>query len=164
MRIKKDLLNLGEYYGKILTPNQLQMYSEVLVSLPYETFTASIKKYINNASNVFFPLPGQLIGITTGDDKDHALEAVEIVLKAMSKFGSYADIEKVKEFVGPLGWQLIKSEGGWNNICASTTYDKLPILKAQWRESCKSFLARETAHKITDNTARLENKETLKLK
>jgi hypothetical protein len=57
--------------------------------------------------------------------------------------GSLEKIEKTEadkkwsvicEYLGPIGLAVVKTQGGWNQICNTATNDNQTTLKAQWRE------------------------------
>lgn len=131
--IKKILIGLAEYYGINLTPAQLEMYSEDLLELSLEQITLAVKTIRKDPAQKFFPRPSLIIEAALGSNKDAAIEATNRIVQAMSMFG-WTNPESAKKFIGELGWRVVEREGGWKSMCEKTTYDDLPILKAQWRE------------------------------
>lgn len=58
--IMKLIFDLGEYYSKNLTENQIAMYTDDLCDIPVEELKEAIVRYRKNGDNIFFPLPSQL--------------------------------------------------------------------------------------------------------
>lgn len=138
--IMRLLAALGEYYDKPLTPTQLAAYSEDLMDMEPEQLAHAIKIYRNDPRHDRFPLPVKLkamVGQTTNPEDEAVLIAGRI-LNAIARIGPY-EPARAKMAIGPVGWQVVECEGGWETICEIQT-DDIPIRKAQWRNLAKSFL------------------------
>lgn len=133
--IAKIIVALAEYYSRTLSTNQIAMYVEDLIDLEPQQLVDAVKKYRLDPKNEFFPLPVKLkamIGQASSPD-DFARDAASRILAAVSKYG-WNNPERARDYVGELGWEIVKRQGGWMNICESLTYDNKGIYQAQWRE------------------------------
>lgn len=76
------------------------------------------------------------------DDPDSLAKELSARLReAISRFGE-PNGEAAKEWLGDLGWQMVKLCGGWYSLCGSRSYEELGVVLAQGREAMKSVIAR----------------------
>lgn len=131
----KLVFALGEYYSKQLTETQLRMYAEDLSAYAVNDISEAIKKYRCNPANEFFPLPAKLITLIKPhmDDKDNAIDAVNRIIAAVSRFG-WTNSQSAKEFMGELAWETCNRFGGWKSLCETLCGENEGILRAQLRE------------------------------
>ncbi len=61
-----------------------------------------------------------------------ATETVGKIIAAVTKYG-YTNQDQAKEYIGTLGWEIIKMQGGWPEVCRRLG-DELPVgvAQAQW--------------------------------
>lgn len=140
--IKKLWIGLAEYYRMNLTDNQLTMYAEDLEDLEISEVAQAFKRIRREELFEFLPLPAKIRSMILGSTKDLALDASNLIVEAMSRFG-YTNPESARAFIGELGWKVVQREGGWQSLCERTTNDDLPILKAQWRELAGALYRRD---------------------
>lgn len=134
-QISEIIFALGEYYDKNLTQNQIAMYVEDLIDLDATQLVEAIKRYRLDPKNDRFPLPVKLkamIGQAVSPD-DAARDASSRIIAAVAKYG-WNNPDRARDYVGELGWEIVKRQGGWMNLCESLTYDNQGMLQAQWRE------------------------------
>lgn len=81
------------------------------------------------------------MGDKSASDEDQARDAAALIIAAVRRFGSIRDTARVEEHVGPLGWEIIKRQGGWHMICDQLTNSNISTMQAQWRDLGKSLLA-----------------------
>lgn len=143
MSLKTDVammvLGLAEYYDKTLTDTQLDMYVEDLIEIPPPDLMRAIRLYRNDARNAFFPIPAKLKGMIVLPDDQRARDAVALVMTAIARIGNYRT-KDAQEFIGELGWEVVKLQGGWEEVCRSVTDDNKGIIQAQWRELAISLI------------------------
>lgn len=130
----KLVAGLGEYYSKELTPSQIDMFSDDLMSLSPTELTQAIISYRRNPENKFFPLPGQLIGIIrpTITATDEANEVASAIINAVGKDG-HTNPERAKQRIGELAWEVVVRFGGWKHICESLNPQNEGVFRAQIR-------------------------------
>ncbi len=79
----------------------------------------------------------ELAGRAEAPDTDKAREVGERIWSAIGRFGYQVGDSgqaKVNDYLGPIGVEVVRMQGGWNSICETTTFDNAATLKAQWRE------------------------------
>ncbi len=102
------------------------------------------------------------MGRDAASEAEVGREVGERIWEAISKHGSQrsdSGLQRVREFLGDLGWEVVTRQGGWQSICDSATYANGPQLKAQWRELAE-VLARKVARgEPLDSMASLPRRE-----
>lgn len=152
--IARILTLLGKYYGKQLDPDQIEMYVEDLIDLPPEPLARAVKLYRNNPKNAFFPLPSQLRAMVLPPEtpEDSAREAAGRIVAAISTVGPY-DHERAKNYIGQLGWEIVKRQGGWLQVCEAMTYQNQTSLQAQWRDLGATLYRRSESGRLGEAPA-----------
>lgn len=132
-QIEEVVVRLGLYYDKKLSPEQIEMYTDDLMVLTPAELIHAIRVYRTDPANSWFPLPGKLIGIIRPpvSNTDEANEVAGLIITAISKAG-HNNIEKAKQIMGALGWEVVQRFGGWKSIC-ETENDNIGTLRAQLR-------------------------------
>jgi hypothetical protein len=90
--IKKALVMLAAYYEKVLSPEQIEIYSNQLAeSLSAEETLQACKMYIAEPANEFFPRPlSKLIHLIKKpvSNEDQSSQISALLIKAVQDFGS----------------------------------------------------------------------------
>lgn len=154
-QFKMVLLGLAEYYKTTLTENQLKMYSDDLMCLSESELFEAVQKYRLQQENIFFPLPAKLIAIIKPVESEIDIGRVVSgrIITAISKYG-YNNKLKAEEFIGDLGWQVVKYQGGWLSICELTS-DQIRDEQPRWRDLAVTLNKRSLNGKI-DEAPQLE--------
>lgn len=139
IEVGKIVIGLAEYYEKQITPSQLDMYVDDLMEIDPPDLLQAIRIYRKDPKNDKFPLPGKLIGMIRLPDDQKARDAVARIMTAIARIGNYRTAD-AQAFVGELGWEVVKLQGGWEDVCKGITDDNKGILQAQWRELAISLL------------------------
>ncbi len=142
IEIGKLVIGLAEYYEKQLTTSQLDMYVDDLMEISPVELLQAIRAYRRDPKNVFFPKPAQLIASIRQPDEQRARDAVARILTAISRIGIYR-MNDAQAYVGELGWEVVRLQGGWEEVCKSITDENKAILQAQWRELAVSLINKE---------------------
>jgi hypothetical protein len=104
------------------------------------------------------------------DDQDFAEDCAARIECAIASHGSYNHVA-AKEYIGELGWEVVKQLGGWNRICEVRT-DELASARRLWRELAKTVQKKSRSNilnqaprlPISDKTVRvIKNIPTLAL-
>lgn len=149
------LTALAKVSGANLTPDIVELYDQGLKHLGYSKVSkAIIHVMLNRRANDRMPSIRDLRELVQPEvsPEQDAVEAVARIGEAMTKFG-WANPKDARKFIGELGWVIVEREGGWESICEKTTLDKLPTLRAQWREMAKAVTARAKAGKLNEAPA-----------
>jgi len=80
----------------------------------------------------------ELLGKKEISNEAKAKDSSDRIIGAIEKYG-YNNWPRAKDYIGDIGWQVVENNGGWENMC-EVTYDQIPIVKAQLRDSCKALL------------------------
>lgn len=136
------IIELAEYYDKQLTANQIDMYVRDLSDIPMQDLYRAVDLYRRDPKNERFPLPAKLRGMIQLPDDQKARDAVGRILTAISRIGPYRD-KDAQDYVGELGWAVVKQQGGWEEVCQTLTNDNKGTLMAQWRELAISLMNKE---------------------
>lgn len=76
------------------------------------------------------------VGSASLDPEDIGREVADRIYAAIGRFGQTKNgRERVWEYIGPIGVELVRLLGGWEYVCANTLEKDASIHKAQWRES-----------------------------
>lgn len=141
--IAKIVIGLAEYYDKVPTAAQIEMYVQDLSSLTPQELIEAVKRYRNDPKNDRFPLPAKLKAMVKPPelDEDLAKEAAARIVGAVAKIGPY-ETERAKAYIGELGWEVVVRQGGWESVCIALDYHNQGTLQAQWRELALSLIRR----------------------
>ena len=142
MSLRTDIativMGLAEYYEKTLTDTQLAMYVEDLMDISPEDLLRAVRLYRRDGKNDRFPLPTKLRATLQPPDDQRARDAVALIMTAICRIGNYRT-KDAQAFIGELGWEVVKLQGGWEVVCSISEADK-GMLQAQWRELAISLL------------------------
>jgi hypothetical protein len=133
---------LGEFYRVEVKRHQAEMYAKAVEDLLPEQIARAMETV--QKTSRFFPMPVEIREIALGSTKDEALEAANRIVEAMHRFG-WPNPDRAKAFIGELGWRVVEREGGWTALCSNCDAERLPTLKAQWRELAAATLRRSEA-------------------
>lgn len=151
-QIKALIVMTSAYYQQQLPDHVVDMYAEDLSDIPMDRLKAAFLKVRRDPKVVRFPLPAHIRSIAEPvavTDEQQALEAVSRIIVALGKYG-HTNPAQAQEYIGSLGWEVVKREGGWLQVCERVTNDDLPIIRAQMREMAKSIIARSKAGTLNE--------------
>ncbi len=99
-------------------------------------------RYRQSSKSRRFPIPADIIELCRPQASDESLakEAAGRILDAITRFG-YMRGDEAQIYIGSLGWSVVKSFGGWRNVCENhgVEFNALTF-QAQARELAKSHL------------------------
>jgi hypothetical protein len=114
-------------------------YAE-LGHLSIDALRAAYKKAVRSSDG--FPSMRQILELCgeSQTDQDKGREVAERIFAGLSKFGDMngpSGIEKwdkqIAPYLGPIGIEVVKMNGGWNYLCETVTTKDATTWKAQWR-------------------------------
>ena len=116
-KIAAILTRLADYYGRTLTPGQLDDYSEDLLDLEPDQIVQAIKIYKRDPKSERFPLPAALraIIIKPVNSDQAAIDNMEKIWAAIGKFG-WPNEANAKNYLGEYLSSFIDHYGGWVNL------------------------------------------------
>lgn len=147
----KIIVTTAVYYGKDIDRAVLSMQVDDLADLPFASVRHAYTLYRRDPKNRSFPLPAQIRDLIQPTETSQA-KAREIAAKiqsAVSKFGQFQGGD-AKEFIGPVGWEVVRSFGGWGFICHNLGKSALPVgsFYAQTRDLIEDILRKDTANEV----------------
>ena len=121
--------------GHLSTPELTQIFKTAVIK--FSEFPA-IKELL------------EVVGQSAQRPEDKAREVAERILSAISRFGQTTGsgesarkkLADVEEYIGPIGAEVVRLQGGWNQVCEITDNDNLATMKAQWRGSAENIARR----------------------
>lgn len=132
-KLAKLYFEIGETHGRTISKDTLITLVNSFSDLDFTQVYSAMQDWLMNGTH--FPVPANIRQkvIPQMDDKDHALDCVNRIIAAVSRFG-YTNSESAKEFIGSLGWETVQRFGGWKSLCENLTGQNEGILRAQLRE------------------------------
>lgn len=136
---------LAVILGRDMTKEAIKIYCGCLRDIPFGQLERACDLWMKKPNSPQFPTPGQLLACLTPTDDELAREATSRVIEALHKFGDpYGHTEerewKAKEYIGSLGWELVKRKGGWCKLSNIGNDDLSSTAQAQMRELCISIV------------------------
>ncbi len=138
-QFKMILVGLAEYYKTVFTENQLEMYAHDLLVLSEIELLKAIEIYRANPENNFAPLPAKLVALIRPVENQLDIGRVVSgrIITAIGKFG-HNNPKEARMFIGDLGWEVVKFQGGWTSICELTS-DQIRDEQPRWRDLAQSL-------------------------
>lgn len=136
-KLKALFVAMSAYYGQRLPDDALALYVEDLADLPYEAVANALTELRRDPRITRCPLPAVVRDRIhpAGNPAAEAIVAANEIAGAIARIGPYRT-----PTLSSLAMDVIRLEGGWEQICEITTNDNLPTLKAQWRELARSLI------------------------
>lgn len=135
---------LAEQTREQVGRERMLFMAEALLEQGVERAVPALKSMIRKCRH--FPTIADIekeMGTDEPDEAEKAREVGERVYAAVCKWGSAAKLEQLETFLGPIGLEVVKLQGGWQSICNVLTYDNAGQLKAQWRELAEVLVTKQ---------------------
>lgn len=134
--LKLLVLRNAAFFGEALPDAVVAMHAEALEDLDPQKVDWAYKQLIRTSKTRRMPLPGDVRALVCpeGNDAvmDDARDASSRIIAAISKYG-HTNTDRAREYIGPLGWEVVQRQGGWLTVCQMSD-DQLATFQAQWRE------------------------------
>lgn len=132
-KIAKLYFEIGELHGRTLSKDTLITLTNSFSDLPFDAVFKEMGNWFLNGTH--FPLPAHIRAklSPTITDKDEAIDAVNRIIAAVSLYG-YPNLEQAKNYIGELGWEVVKRFGGWTRLCETLDSENEGMIRAQMRE------------------------------
>lgn len=138
---------LAEQSGENVSPARIEFMARKLLPFDHERVCNALEGLLETARR--FPTVAEIksaMGVNDASDADKGREAAERIYAAICRFGSQMKLwDEIKAFIGPIGVEVVKMQGGWLQLCETTTNDNSPTLKAQWRELAEVLVRKNVA-------------------
>ncbi len=112
-RFRKNMAGLGETFDKEITEALAIIYWRAFEDWTDDQFKDACNKYVNKPGTTFFPRPGQLREVESGNNEAQALEAWEHLQQGIQRAGQYQSVQ----FQDSRITRVIESMGGWEAVC-----------------------------------------------
>ena len=131
------------YFDQRLPDQVLSLYVEDLADLPYASVARAIGEARRDPKTTRCPLPSQVRSrvVPQEDPEGEATLVASDIVGAVSRIGPYR-AEAARRALGPVAWQVVEMEGGWESLCRNLTYDTLGTFKAQARKLAEVLIRR----------------------
>lgn len=139
-KLKEMIILTANEYQRTMNAQLLAIYLEDFKNFDEDQVINAFRQYRKDSKNNFFPRPAQIIELIqpTASPEAQAIESVNRILLAINRFG-YPNPTEAKEFIGELGWLVVKDYGGWDSLCANMGVEySEQTFRAQARDSIKS--------------------------
>lgn len=129
-----------------------EFYRERLEPLGYDRANEALSRLLESARR--FPTVAEIkaaMGVTDASDDDKAREVGERIWGAIGKYGYQVSVSgqiRVNDYLGPIGVEVARMQGGWNTICEIATMDNGATLKAQWRELAAVIIRKQRGGRL----------------
>ena len=134
----------GMVQGFTLKVETIELYDQHLGPLGYDRVCTALDRIIvERSSRDPFPSIKEIRMIVDPelDPDQEAMVIASRITGAVARIGPYQSA-LARNMIGEVGWRIVQSEGGWENICQTLTYENQGTLKAQWRNLAKTFIDR----------------------
>jgi hypothetical protein len=149
------------YFNQDIADAALGLYIDDLEDLPFPEVAQALKDIRRNPKTTRCPLPSA-IRANLNPESDPESEATLLASRIVGlvvRIGPYAS-SSARLAMGPVAWEVVHMEGGWESVCQSLTYDNMTTMKAQWRNTARALLERGKPKKWADYD-KLEDKTSL---
>ncbi len=140
--LKRLIVVVASYYGRELKPEVVVMMAGDLEDLEYYAVKRAFDKYRREDKLMRFPMPAQIREIVCPEiqNKDLARATALRIREAIKRFG-WPHPTAAQLYVGPAGWNVVQSFGGWAHLCENlgTEIQETTFL-AQCRDAVESNL------------------------
>jgi hypothetical protein len=138
----KFVLTIAAYYRETLADMTVKMWAEDLADIPVDALNKVFREITEDPKITRCPLPAILKQKLKGSMpsvEDEARQITEKIWGAVSKFG-HSNPAMARDYIGEVGWQLIRMQGGWSDLCATADRSQMMGTKAQWRETVTGLI------------------------
>lgn len=145
-QLKTMLLEEAAFYDAQMNEIKLRMYAEQLSAISITDVDRAMRYYRSQPGRRQMPMPADLIArIKQPDDDDSASRDVAARIVGSVRKHGYTQSEDAREYIGPVGWEVVRRLGGWTAVCQSMHDRDIPTLTAQYRDLAKSVIQRARA-------------------
>lgn len=146
IEIGKIIAYTGIYYGRELEREVLKMMVDDLDDLLFDHVFKAYVQYRRDPKNKTMPLPAQIRDLVspTPQPEVQGREIASRIQAAIKRFG-WPNGDAARTFIGEIGWEIVRSYGGWAQLCHDQDKYGLGTFQAQIRERAKDLVAHGTA-------------------
>lgn len=136
------IVTTAKYYSRQVDRDVVSMMIDDLSDLNLQDVLTAYDRYRTNPKNKMFPMPAQIREILCPEinPESQGREIAARIQGAIVKYG-YANPIEAKDYIGPVGWEIVQSYGGWSYLCENhgKAIDS-SVFQAQTRERAKDMV------------------------
>lgn len=133
--------------GCTLNEGAIMLYREAAAKIGFRKCSIAMKQLMaERRSRDPFPSIAEMLDRTEENAQDPE-EISQRIAGAVSRIGPYRPFE-AKMRLGPIAWDIVVMEGGWESICQMLTYENAGVLQAQWRNLARVLVQRKRTEKM----------------
>lgn len=126
---------LAEQAGEQVSETRIDFMRRRLAELGAENVCIALEQMLESARR--FPTIAEVkaaMGIRELSNEEKGREVGERIWAALCRWGSQMSRwPEIAAYIGPIGEEVVKMQGGWIAICDTATNDQAAAFKAQWR-------------------------------
>lgn len=130
------LAMLAEQTGEKISEARGEFMVAKLLPLGAQAVCQTLEAMLETARR--FPTVGEIkaaMGLAQMSDQEAGRAVGERIYAAIARYGDCrADRQRIWDFIGPIGLEVVRLQGGWDHLCATVQEDDATTWKAQWRE------------------------------
>lgn len=146
--LKKLVVQNLTFYDAPINEVKVQMFAAELKDLDLGAVISVFASFRQEKGRRLMPMPSDIrdrIKPLSLSDDTLAIEAVARIVQSLSRFGGYRS-EDAKAFIGELGWEVVKRQGGWTELCTNVGVDSpIGVFQAQAIKIAKAVLEQSRA-------------------
>lgn len=129
---------LAEQSGEKVSPERLKFTFDRLDAIGHHDQVSAALEVLLEKSRRFPTVAEvkELLGLKPPSPEDKGREVADRIYQALSKPWEAA---KRDEFVGPIGAEVVRLNGGWQRLGENVLEAEVTIHKAQWRETAANL-------------------------
>lgn len=165
-QLKTLIVDLADYYGHALTPNQVRIHAKVLEGLEIEDLKRAVMEIMADPNIKFYPLPAVVRAKAKPqvDDRLVAMDLAKAIVARIIRRGytwptmfQYDGHKSFKDAViadlGELAWNLIERRGGWLRVHDEFFASDEVTFTAQLRDHIHAVMQMAKAGNLTEKPA-----------
>lgn len=139
-KLKALFVAMSLYYGHEIPDAALGLYVADLDDLSFTDVDRVLSEIRRDPKTRKCPLPADVRARLTPeiDPEAHAALIANEIVYAIARIGPYQTPKLSDEAM-----EIVRLEGGWEQLCGAVTNDNLNICKAQWRGLAKAVMGGE---------------------
>lgn len=136
------------FYDAPVNEVKVKMFAVELQDLDVVRVSQALAAFRQEKGRRMMPMPSDIrdkIKPLSLSDDTLAIEAVARIVQSLSRFGGYRG-EDAKAYIGELGWEVVKRQGGWTELCTNVGVDSpVGVFQAQAIKIAKAVLEQSRA-------------------
>lgn len=143
----RTLQYLAKECNKELNRTHFRVYGLAIQAVGFEWGIKAVEKYIlSRRDRDAMPTPRELLSMALqlkddNEDPSNPEEIASRIVGAVRKFGR-VNPEDARKYIGEVGWQIVKSEGGWSVLCESLNDYNLTQNRNHWSKLAMALIER----------------------